>query len=146
MAKKNAPPLIIEHFQNRSNMMFLALIEYKKTTYLTVIDNIRGNEISAFVLDTAEAEDLDISWFVTVATRWYYESSEKYPLSFEFARLGQADAFTSILKTFKIDYVSRLVGKIFHFDLDRKPKIKRKKVQLIPSGVEIKFKKVPHVE
>jgi hypothetical protein len=146
MAKKNAPPLIIEHFQDHSNMMFLALIEYKKTTYLGVIDNIRGNEISAFVLDTAAAENLDVAWFVTIATKWYYESSEQYPLSFEFAKIGQAERVTTILKTFKIDYVSRLVGKIFHFDLDRKPKIKRKKVQMIPAGVAVTFRKVPHID
>ncbi len=34
-----------------------------------------------------------------------------------------------------------MIGKIFVFDLDAKPKIKRKRVNLIPSSVEIKLKK-----
>lgn len=141
MAKKNSPPLIIEVVQNQSNMLYLSLIEYKKQTYLAIIDNIKGSEMTAFVLDQAEAEKVDVEWLLSVATRWYYQSSERYPLSFEFNKLNHSRTISPLLKTFKMDYVSRLVGRVFYYDMDRKPRIRRKKVQLIPSGVEIKLRR-----
>lgn len=141
MSKKNAPPLVLEEIQDRANYLYLTLIEYKKEKYLTIIDNISGSDISAFVLDVAAAEDVDLAWFLSIANIWYYKSSEKYPLSFEFAKLGVKNSVTPILRTFNIDYVSRMIGKIFVYDIDSKPKIKRKRVNLIPSSVEIKLKK-----
>lgn len=141
MSKKNAPPLVLEEIQDRANYLYLTLIEYKKEKYLTIIDNISGSDISAFVLDYADAENIDLAWFLSIANIWYYKSSEKYPLSFEFAKLGVKNKITPILRTFNIDYVSRMIGKIFVFDIDSKPKIKRKRVNLIPSSVEIKLKK-----
>lgn len=141
MAKKNVPPLIIEELQESANYLYLTLVEYKKEKYLTIIDNIQGSDLTAFVLDSAEAESVDVNWLLQVATRWYYKSSHRYPLSFEFARLGARNSVTPILKTFNIDYVSRMIGKIFVYDIDAKPRIKRKRVNMVPSSVEIKLKK-----
>jgi hypothetical protein len=141
MSKKNAPPLVLEELQDRANHLYLTLIEYKKEKYVTIIDNISGSDISAFVLDYAEAENLDVAWLLSIANIWYYKSSDKYPLSFEFAKLGAKNSITPILRTFNIDHVSRMIGKIFVYDIDSKPKIKRKRVNLIPSSVEIKLKK-----
>jgi hypothetical protein len=141
MTKKGVPPLILEELQDRANYLYLTLLEYKKERYLVLIDNIRGTDISAYVLDVAEAEGIDVSWFLSVANIWYYKSSEKYPVSFEFAKLGVKDTIEPMLRTFNIDYVSRMIGKIFVYDIDAKPKIKRKRVNVIPSSVEIKLKK-----
>jgi hypothetical protein len=141
MSKKKAPPLILEELQDQSNMIYLTLIEYKKEKYLTIIDNISGSEISAFVLDYAAAEGIDTKLIMSIANIWYYKSSEKYPLSFEFAKLGVKNTMAPILRTFSLDYVSRMIGKIFVYDIDAKPKIKRKRVNLIPSSIEIKLKK-----
>lgn len=141
MSKKNAPPLVLEEIQDRANYLYMTLIEYKKEKYLTVIDNISGSDITAYAIDFADAESIDLAWFLSIANIWYYKSSDKYPLSFEFAKLGVKDKVTPILRTFNIDHVSRLIGKIFVYDIDSKPKIKRKRVSLIPSSVEIKLKK-----
>jgi len=146
VSKKNAPPLILEELQDKANYLYLTLIEYKKERYLTIIDNIRGSDISAYVLDYVDAEDIDMAWLLSVANIWYYKSSEKYPLSFEFAKLGVKDKVEPILRTFNIDYVSRMIGKIFVYDIDAKPKIKRKRVNIIPSTVEIKLKKTTKVD
>lgn len=141
MSKKNVPPLILEELQDKANYLYLTLIEYKKERYLAVIDNIRGSDISAFVLDYADAENIDMKWFLSIANIWYYKSSDKYPLSFEFAKIGVKNKVTPIMRTFNLDYVSRMIGKIFVYDIDAKPKIKRKRVSVIPSSVEIKLKK-----
>lgn len=140
MAKK-IPPLILENLDSNENHAYLTLIVYKKQKYLVVVDNIVNEEISAFVLDIAETEDIDVNWFLSICNLWFYGSSEKYPLSFEFAKLGQLDQVKSIIKTFNINSVSRIVGRIFMYNIQNKPKVKRRKIIPVPEYVEIKFKK-----
>jgi len=140
MAKK-IPPLILENLDSNDNHAYLTLIVYKKQKYLVVVDNIVNEEISAFVLDIAETEDIDVNWFLSVCNLWFYASSEKYPLSFEFAKLGQLDKVKRIIKTFNINSVSRIIGRIFMYNIQNKPKVKRRKIIPVPEYVEIKFKK-----
>lgn len=144
MAKK-IPPLILENLDSNDNHAYLTLIVYKKQKYLVVVDNIVNEEISAFVLDIAETEDIDVNWFLSVCNLWFYASSEKYPLSFEFAKLGQLDKVKRIIKTFNINSVSRIVGRIFMYNIQNKPKVKRRKIIPVPEYIEIKFKKVETV-
>jgi hypothetical protein len=140
MAKK-IPPLILENLDSNENHAYLTLIIYKKQKYLVVVDNIVNEEISAFVLDFAESEDIDVNWFLSTCNLWFYSASEKYPLSFEFAKMGQLDKVKKIIKTFNINSVSRIVGRIFMFNIQNKPKVKRRKIVPVPEYVEIKFKK-----
>ena len=144
MAKK-IPPLILENLDSNENHAYLTLIVYKKQKYLVVVDNIVNEEISAFVLDIAETEDIDVNWFLSVCNLWFYASSEKYPLSFEFAKLGQLDKVKRIIKTFNINSVSRIIGRIFMYNIQNKPKVKRRKIIPVPEYVEIKFKKTENV-
>lgn len=144
MAKK-IPPLILENLDSNDNHAYLTLIVYKKQKYLVVVDNIVNEEISAFVLDIAETEDIDVNWFLSVCNLWFYASSEKYPLSFEFAKLGQLDKVKRIIKTFNINSVSRIVGRIFMYNIQNKPKVKRRKIIPVPEYIEIKFKKAESV-
>ena len=146
MSKKNLiPPLIVESYSDPTSMVFLSIIEYKKENHLIIIDNIYNNEISGYVLDNAEAENLNAHDILSVAIRWYYRSSERYPLSVEFSKLGLSKAMAPLVKTFNVNHVSRLVGKCFVYDTHRKPKVKRKKVTPLPSGVEIKLKKKDNI-
>lgn len=138
MAK--APPLMFEELQDQSNLIFLTLIEYKKVRYLTVIENVVDEEIQAYVLDNLAAEGVNQEWFLSVATKWFYASSERYPLSFEFAKIGHGDIVRKVLKTFNINSTSRIIGKLFTYDMNSKPKVKRRKVIAIPETIEIKFK------
>ncbi len=138
---KKIPPLILENLDSNDNHAYLTLILYKKQKYLVVVDNIVNEEISAFVLDILETEDIDVNWFLSVCNLWFYASSEKYPLSFEFAKLGQLDKVKRIIKTFNINSVSRIVGRIFMYNIQNKPKVKRRKIIPVPEYIEIKFKK-----
>ena len=138
MAK--TPPLTFESLEDQSNLTYLTLIEYKKVKYLTVIENVVDEEIQAYVLDSLAAEGIQQEWFLSIATKWFYASSERYPLSFEFAKLGHGDIVRKVLKTFNINSTSRIIGKLFTYKINDKPKIKRRKVQLIPETIEIKFK------
>jgi len=138
MAK--AQPLIFETLEDQSNALFLTLIEYKKVKYLTIVENIIDTEIQAYILDNLAAEGIDQEWFMGVATRWFYGASDRYPLSFEFSKLGQGEVVKRTLKTFNINSTSRIIGKVFSYDINTKPKVKRRKVIPIPSSIEIKFK------
>jgi hypothetical protein len=137
---QKAPPLILEDIEANNNG-YLTLIIYKKQKYLVVVDNVHDEEVSAFVLDRAEAEGVDTAWFISVCNLWFYKSSDQYPLSFEFAKMGNLDKVKSILKTFPTSSISRIVGRIFMFNINQKPKVKRRKVVPIPSYVEVKLKK-----
>ena len=142
MTKKKIPPLIIEHFADTSNLCFISLIEYNRENYLGVIDNITDTELNAFILSHAKPEVIEAEDFLRFAVRWFYKSSGKYPLSFEFARLGLSNKIQPLYKTFDLSYVSRVVGKPFIFDnLNASTKIKRRRVVQVPEYVEIKFKK-----
>lgn len=139
MAK--APPLIIESLEDESNAIFLTLIEYKKQRYLTVIENVVEDEIQAYMLDQLAAEGIDQQWFMSVAVHWFYSSSHKYPLSFEFAKMGHGEIVKRVLKTFNINSTSRIIGKLFTYKVNSKPKVKRRKLVPIPEYFEVKLKK-----
>jgi len=135
------PPLVFEELQTDLNYIFLTLIEYKKVKYLTIVENMVGDEIQAYALDTLEAEGVDLGWFMSIATRWFYSASEKYPLSFEFAKLGMGDIVKKGIKTFNINATSRVIGKLFTYNVSGKPKVRRRKVQYAPELDTVKFRK-----
>lgn len=133
-------PLIFEELQDDKNLLFLTLIEYKKVKYLTIVENIVDTEIQAYILDNLAAEGIDQDWFLSVATKWFYAASDRYPLSFEFAKMGSGDVVRKSLKTFNINSTSRIIGKLFTYAINDKPKIKRRKVIAQPASIDIKFK------
>lgn len=133
------PPLVFETLETELNYQFLTLIEYKRVKYLTVVENVVNDEIHAYVLDNLAAEGLDQAWFISVTTRWFYGASDRYPLSFEFTKLGQGDVIKKVMKTFNINSTSRVIGKLFVFDTGIKPKVKRRKVQQHVERETVKF-------
>ena len=141
MAKK-IPSLVLENVdETQLNNAYLTLIIYKKKKYLVIVDNVSDEEIAAFVLDHAEAEGVDLNWFISVCNLWFYKSSDKYPLSFEFAKLGNLEKVKCLLKTFNVSSISRIVGRIFMYNINAKPKVKRRKIVPVPEYVEIKLKR-----
>ena len=141
MAKKKIPALNIEHINNPTNFVFLSLIEYKRETYLGIIDFIKSDEMGAYILDYADQERVNTPEFLQVATRWYYKSSDTSPLSVEIARLGLTPQCSKIYRTFDTSYVSRIVGQGFKFDSLEKVKVKRRKILAIPDTVEVVIKR-----
>lgn len=139
MAK--APPLVFEQLEDVQNLQYLTLIDYKRTKYLTVIENVVDDEIHAYVLDNLAAEGIDQEWFLSVATIWFYGASDKYPLSFEFAKLKQSQVVMKVLKTFNLNSTSRVIGKIFTYPINAKPKIKRRKATFVQEIENVVFKK-----
>lgn len=141
MVKKKQPPLIIEDVRGRGNILYLSLIEFRREQYLTIIDNITDTEINAFVLDYAKQEQIDLKQFLSIVNIWFYKSNGKYPLSIELARAGWTQKAAPIYRTFDVSYISRVIGNPFSFDLQKKAKVKRRRVIPIKSGIELQLKK-----
>lgn len=141
MAKKRIPELKIEIVNSRGNYLFLSLIEYKRETYLCVIDNIKPAEIGAYVLDYADQSQVDITQFLQAATQWFYAKSDNHPLSVELSRHGLTTWAEQMYRTFDATYVSRIIGHGFSYDAMEKSKVRRRRVVPLPAGVEVKLKK-----
>jgi len=141
LSKKKVPALKIELINGRGNFLYLSLVEYKRETYLCVIDNISSSSIGAFVLDYAEQENVKTNVFLSVVTKWFYSRSDLHPLSIEIARLGLTEQLAPIYKTFDTSYVSRIIGNAFSYDALQKTKVKRRRVIPIPEGIPITLKK-----
>lgn len=137
MAKNRAPNLCVEDTGEAS---YVSLIEYKRENYLCVIDTISPDEITAYVLDNAEAENIPIQHFLNVANIWFYGSSEKHPLSVELAAKGLTDVLSPIYKTFDTSFVSRIVGTTFEHGA-AETKIKRRRAIPVVEGTPVKLKK-----
>jgi hypothetical protein len=142
LAKKKQPELKIEQLNEKSNLHFLALLEYKREEYLVVIDNITNSEVGAYVLDYAEQEKIPVQQFLSVVTKWFYEKSDLVPLSIEIAKQGLTERCAAIYRTFDTTYVSRIIGQAFTFKSLEKSKVKRRRVIPVPAGIEIHFKKL----
>lgn len=130
-------PLVFEELSDNSNYIFLTLIEYKDVKYMTIIENVVGQEIHAYVLDKVTAQGLDLKVFMDIALKWFYSNSEKYPLSFEFAKLGLSESTKPVLNVFNINAITRIIGKLFTYET--KPTFKTKKRKLNPIVTETKI-------
>lgn len=62
-------------------------------------------------------------------------------MSFEFSKLGLSTITNKIYKTFELPHVTRLIGHDFKYDFETPPKIRRRRVNLIPAGAEIRLKR-----
>lgn len=139
MNKKSTPELKIE-FSEQDNIYF-SVIEYKRQSYLCIIDNITPSEVSAYVLDFIEQQNIPVDSFLSTVTRWFYESSELHPLSVELTKLGVKAKMSTIYRTFDISFISRIVGQAFLYQSgsDTSNKIRRRRVALANEYTNIKL-------
>jgi hypothetical protein len=135
--KRKIPSLVIEYISDASNLYCLSMIEHHQEQYLAVIDNIVDTTITAYVLDYAEQEGVDLNVFIDIVKKWSGTHSNEYPLSFELSRLGLSNCTKNIYKTFDMAHVTRLVGRSFEYNFTVPLKVRRKRVTCIPCTPEI---------
>lgn len=121
--------IVIDEFADSRNRQYLTIITYKDKTYLTIIDNVIGGQLIAFVLDIAEAEGVNLKWFIKIVNLWYYENSDKYPLSFEFTKNDSYNKVSKMIKTFNLSDISQISGRVFSYNMSDKIQVKKKRVQ-----------------
>lgn len=140
MSKRKIPTLIVESVSDRGNLHMLSMLEHRRDRYLVIVDNMDNEAITAYVLDYAQQEGIDLRAFIEVAETWLNVSNGSYPLSFELSRMGLTAGTRRIYKTFDLAYVTRFVGRAFSFDLTTPVKVRRRRASRIQSHVEIRPK------
>lgn len=134
----NPIPLIVEeHPDNYDGYPFITLIQYRDEHYLTIIDNADDKAIHAFVLDFCGPEGVSEDQIVEIALHWWDERRSRFPLSFEFSRLGITAETSRIYKTFHIEFVKRVIGPLPKFEMGEVSSVKRRKRKPVPAGMEV---------
>jgi hypothetical protein len=130
------------NLEDSSNYSYLTYIERKNEKNLVIIDNIVNGDVFIYDLDIINQSELDSAWFLSIANSWYYSHSEQYPLSFEFNRLGMTELVKPLYKSYPMNAITKIIGRIFSYDLAAKPKMKRRKIKFVAAPeYEIDFSK-----
>jgi hypothetical protein len=139
----NQVPLIVEpHPADYDGYPFITLIQYRDQHILSIIDNSTDKLIKAFVLDLCGPERINEEVIISVAADWYEKSEFSYPLSIEFSRRGMSNEVSGILKTYNIDFVTRVIGPLLKFPMDETKSVKRRRRKAISSNMEVHKKVV----
>ena len=134
----NPLPLIIEqHPADYAGYPFITLIEYRDKHLLGIIDNATDKMIKAYVLDLCGPSSVNEEFVISVASEWYKNSRDRYPISFEFSKLGVADSVKSIYKSFAVGFVTRVIGPLPKFEMSEVKSIKRRRKKALPANIEI---------
>ena len=131
-------PLIIEdHPSDYNGYPFITLIQHRNEHVLTIIDNADDKAIRAFVLDLCGPEKVDENQVVRIASEWYYTRNQRYPLSFEFSRLGLSEQVSKIYRTYNVEFVTRVIGPLPRFAMNEVQSVRRRRKKALSPGVEI---------
>jgi len=141
VSKKKIPPLMIEHCDDIISKYLFSVIEYQRHEHICIIDDITSSEIKAFIIDKEFEETVSAAQLISEAILWFYQASDKHQLSIHLAKKGLTPHIGPMYRTFDLNGVSRVIGRIFQYPELAKAKVKRKRVIAIPEGIEIKFKK-----
>lgn len=127
-----------EYPENYNGYRFISLIKYMDKPQITIIDNIINDVIHAYVLDECQPANLDERVIVSHGKTWYDDFSHLIPFSVYLSRNNVVE-YSNIVKCFPVDYVSRVLGPLFVFNMGNPTKIKRKRKKDIPDNIEILF-------
>lgn len=141
MKKSKQIPLIIEpHPKEYNGLPFITLLKYKQQTYLAIVDRSDNKKAMAYVLDMCSPEQVDEQVILQVATNWWDNYKDRYPLSFQFSKLGLTSHVVSIYREFNIDYITRVIGPFPKHELNKIHKIRRRKRKQVPKGMVVNIK------
>lgn len=140
----NQVPLIIEaHPADYQGYPFITLIRYHDEHILSIIDNATSKNVKAFVLDLCGPEHINEETVIAIAANWYETSKGRYPLSFEFSKLGVTNEMSKILRTYNVDFITRIIGPFPKFDMGEVKSVKRRRRKAVPTGIEVHKKVIP---
>ena len=140
----NPIPLIVEnHPVDYDGYPFITLIQYRDQQLLAIIDNANDKQIKSFVLDLCEPAHVDEESIIKIAMNWFNNRSDQYPISIEFSKLGITNEVSKILRTFNIEFVTRVIGPLPKFEMNNVQSIKRRRKKLVPEGMQVVHKKLP---
>jgi hypothetical protein len=139
----NPLPLIVEkHPKTYDGYPFITLIQYRDQEYLGIVDNTTDKMIKAYILDLCGPTQVNEERVINVATDWYSKAKDRYPLSFEFSKLGMSDEVKQIYRSYAVGFVTRVIGPLPRFEMGEVKSIKRRKRKAISSNIEVNNQKV----
>jgi hypothetical protein len=134
----NPLPLIIEeHPEDYDGYPFITLIEYRDNHLLGIIDNATDKMIKAYVLDLCGPAGVDEENIINVASVWYENSRDRYPISFEFSKMNLSEEVKPIYKSFPVGFVTRIIGPMAKFEMNEVKSIKRRRKKPLPANIEV---------
>ena len=134
----NPLPLIIEeHPADYDGYPFITLIEFRDNHLLGIIDNATDKMVKAYILDLCGPSSVNEEIVIKVAADWYSKSKDRYPISFEFSKMGMSDDVKLIYKSFPIGFVTRIIGPIPKFEMNEVKSVKRRRKKALPTGIEV---------
>jgi hypothetical protein len=137
-SRGNPVPLIVEnHPQDYAGYPFITLIQYRKQHVLALVDNVDAKSIRSYILDLCGPAKVDEERVIEVATHWWHANKDKYPISFEFSRLGLTPEVSVIYRTYNIEYVTRVIGPLPKFEMAEVHQVKRRKRKPVPPGMDV---------
>lgn len=142
-SRGNAIPLIVQdHPEEYTGYPFVSVIQHRNQHVLSIIDNADDKIIQAFVLDFCGPEEVDEWMVINVTSTWFYTHKHRYPLSFEFSRLNLTNQVSKIYRTYNVEFVTRVIGPLPHYEMEEIYSVKRRRRKAVPTGVEIRQKVV----
>lgn len=139
----NPVPLVVQNHPTEYNgYPFITLIQHRNQHVLSIVDNVDDKVIRAFVLDLCGPSRLDEAVVINAASTWFYTHKQRYPLSFEFSRLGMTSEVSKIYRTYSIEFVTRVIGPLPRYEMNDIHSVKRRRRKAIPTGMEIHNKVV----
>lgn len=128
----NPIPLIIEDYPADYNgCPFITVIQHRNQNVLSIVDNADEKTIKAFVLDLCGPAQVDEALIIDVASKWFATSKLRYPLSFEFSRMGISDVTSRIYRTYHVEFVTRVIGPLPRYDMMEVQSTRRRRVKTI---------------
>jgi len=137
----NSVPLIVEnHPEDYNGYPFITLIQYRNQHFLTIIDNATDKHVKAFVLDLCGPAQVDEEMIINTTIEWFKNSRDKYPISFEFSRLGVSNDTAKIYRSFNIEFITRAIGPLPRFEMGEVYSTKRRRRKPIPNELQVQKK------
>lgn len=134
----NPLPLIVEkHPKDYDGYPFITLIQYRDQHLLGIIDNTTDKMIKAYILDLCGPTQVNEEQVINIASEWYANSKDRYPLSFEFSKLGLSDDVKSIYRSYAVGFVTRIIGPLPRFEMGEVKSIKRRRRKPISANMEV---------
>ena len=121
-------PITVENYPKDYNgYQFITLIKYNDDINLSIIDNVTKRHISAYCLDLCAPQNIPEIEIMKIANKWYHTNRDNYPVSVEFCKEGVEHITSNIIKSYSIDYVSRIIGPVFYFEMNNPTKTRKRK-------------------
>jgi hypothetical protein len=126
-------PLIVEpHPVEYTGYKFITLIRYNDENTINIVDNIVNKNIHTYVLDLCGPSEVSETDFVDIAFNWHESGNYlKYPLSIEISMLGYSHVANKILRSFPLDFVTRIIGPVTEYPMSGYSNCRKRKKKSI---------------